>query len=146
PGLALGDMVLSLIASMAKNLHMSGISTVPSNLHSALFFLNSYYAVLPRVQAELLAVRRAVRRHGRAEIVWAEHWGDLLFQDTLRVYHWQPTEMVQPLREELRVWFEDQESYQHDLTQYQPKVILRDGIQLKRLPEGWVIRQVQRET
>jgi hypothetical protein len=143
PGLALGDMTLSLIASLAKNLQMSGISTVPSNLHSALFFLRSYFAILPNVQAELLALKRAVRRYGRAEIVWAEQWGDVLFQDTGHVYDWQPTEMVQLLREGLRTWFEDQEHYQAELSHYQPKFVLRDGIQVTRLPDGRVTRDLQ---
>ncbi len=58
PGLALGDMVLSLIAQMARVLRMSGIVTVPANLHSALFFLRYYLALSPRSHAERLALQR----------------------------------------------------------------------------------------
>ena len=84
---------------------MNGIVTVPANLHSALFFLKRYLALSPRIQAELLALKRAVKRFGRVEVIWAEQWGDLLEEGTGRPYRWRPSEMVQPLSDELHAWF-----------------------------------------
>ncbi|MFB0515562.1 MAG: hypothetical protein ACETWG_03025, partial [Candidatus Neomarinimicrobiota bacterium] len=143
PGLALGSMVLSLIARMARNLHLSGIVTVPSSLHSALFFLKSYLALSPVVQAELLALKRLARRFGRAELAWAEHWGDLLEGDAGQVFHWRPAEMVQPLADALLAWFQDNECYERELERHQPRFVIREGVQIRRLTDGQVVRDYQ---
>ncbi len=140
PGLALGGMALSLIAQMARALQLSGIVTVPANLHSALVFLKSYLALSPRVQAELLALNRAAKRYDRAELVWAEHWGDLLECETGQVYHWSPSKMVQPLGDELVAWFKGHRDYGRELGQYRPRFIIRKGVSIRRLADGQLVR------
>ncbi len=143
PGLGLADMVLSLIAQMGRNLHLGGIVTVPANLHSAVFFLRCYLALSPGVQAELVALKRAVEKYGRVSVAWAEQWGDLLEDDTERPYSWQPTEMVQPLDDELHAWFKGNERYARELERHQPRFIIRKGVQVRPLADGQVIRDYQ---
>lgn len=143
PGLAMGGMVLSLIAQMADVLHLSAVVTVPANLHSALYFLRSYLAVSPIVQAELLSLERAAKKLGRAEVAWAEQWGDLLESTTTRPYRWLPSEMVQPLSAELQAWFKDNEDYARELGNYQPNYTIRDGVKIKSLPNGRIVREYQ---
>jgi len=143
PGLALGDMVLSLISQMARILHVDGIVTVPANLHSALFFLRYYLALSPRIQAELLALKRAMKRFGRVEVAWAEQWGDLLEEGTGGPYRWQPSEMVQPLSDELHDWFKGNERYAREMERHQPRFIIRGGVQVRSLADGQVVRDYQ---
>ncbi len=143
PGLALGDMVLSLIAQMARVLRLSGVVTVPANLHSALFFLRYYLALSPRVQAELLALKRAAKRFGRAEVAWGEQWGDLLEHGTGRPYRWRPSEMVQPLNDELHAWFKGNERYTREMERCQPRFIIRKGVRVRSLADGQVVRDYQ---
>lgn len=143
PGLALGDMVLSLIAQMGRVMHMCGIVTVPANLHSALFFLRNYLALSPRAQAELLALKRVVKRFGRVEVAWAEQWGDLLEEGTGRPYNWQPSEMVQPLSDEINAWFKGNERYARELERHQPRFTIRRGVRVRSLADGQVVRDYQ---
>ncbi|MQY63796.1 MAG: hypothetical protein GH143_05780 [Calditrichaeota bacterium] len=140
PGLALGGMVLSLIAQMARVLRMSGVVTVPANLHSALFFLRYYLALSPGIQAELLALKRVAKRFGRAEVAWGEQWGDLLEHDTGRPYRWRPSEMVQPLNDELHAWFKGNERYMREMERSQPRFIIRKGVRVRSLADGQVVR------
>ncbi|UCH11351.1 MAG: hypothetical protein JSU61_05530 [Fidelibacterota bacterium] len=142
PGLALGDMVLSLIAALGKNLRMSAMVTVPASIHSALFFLKCYYTRSPAIHAQLLAAKRAVKRIGRTEVIWAEHWGDLLEEETGAVYHWEPAEMIQPLRDEIKAWFDNEDGYQKELHETHPHYKIRDDIQIKTLDSGEVLREV----
>jgi hypothetical protein len=146
PGLALGDMVLSLIAALGKNLRIDAIVTVPASIHSALFFLKSYYARSPEIHGQLLAIRRAVKKLGRTEVIWAEHWGDLLEQETGTVFTWEPAEMIQPLRDEIKAWFDDADGYQKELHQTVPHYEIREGVQAKTLDSGEVIREVAAST
>lgn len=141
PGLAMGEMILSLMANMARNLRMSGIVTVPANVHSALFFLKRYLALAPSVQSELLALRRAAKRFGRVDLAWTEHWGDLLDMDTGEVYHWNPTEMVQPLQDDLVAWFKGHDDYERELERRHPRFFIREGVTAKRLAGGQVARE-----
>jgi hypothetical protein len=145
-GLALGDMVLGLIAALGRNLHMSAIVSVPASIHSALFFLKSYYARSPEIHGQLLAIRRAAKKFGRTEVIWAEHWGDLLEQETGAVYTWEPAEMIQPLRDEIKAWFDDADGYQKGLHQAVPHYEIREGVQAKMLDSGEVIREVVSST
>jgi hypothetical protein len=130
PGLALGDMALGLIAAMAKNLRMSAVVTVPASLHSALFFLRCYLARSPVIQGQLLSIQRAVKRIGRTEVIWAEHLGDLVNEETGEVYQWEPVEMIQPLRDEVRAWFENGDGYQKELQNTQPHYDIRDSVRI----------------
>ncbi len=141
PGLAMGDMVLTLISQMARVLHLSGVVTVPANLHSALYFLRSYLAVSPIVQSELLSLERTVKKFGRAEVAWAEQWGDLLDSSTARPYRWLPSEMVQPLSDELQAWFEDHEDYTRELENSQPHYNIREGVKIRSLRNGRIVRE-----
>ncbi|UCD38791.1 MAG: hypothetical protein JSW54_04745 [Fidelibacterota bacterium] len=143
PGLALGDMALSLIAALARNLRLAGISTVPASLHSALFFLRSYLAASPQTQAELLALKRVAKKAGRINVVWAEEWDDLLIQDTNKVYKWQPSEMVQPLHDDLKAWFDNREGYAAEVARHQPHFAIREGVKVVCLEDGRVFRENQ---
>ncbi|UCH61703.1 MAG: hypothetical protein JSU77_07750 [Fidelibacterota bacterium] len=143
PGLAMGDMVLSLIAQMARVMHLSGIVTVPANLNSALFFLRDYLALSPRIQAELLILKRTVKKYGRIEVAWAELWGDLLEEGTGRPYHWQPSEMVQPLSDELHAWFKGNERYTREMERHNPRFTIRKGVRVRPLADGQVVRDYQ---
>ncbi|UCD38806.1 MAG: hypothetical protein JSW54_04825 [Fidelibacterota bacterium] len=143
PGLALGDMTLSLIAAMAKNLRMGSVSTVPASLHSALFFLRSYSAVSSKTQADLLALKRAAKRFGRIEVVWAEEWGDLLVDDTHEIYKWEPSELVQPLNEDLKAWFAEHVGETTGHSGAPPRFVIREGVRAERRADGSVIREYQ---
>lgn len=141
PPLALGDMALSLMARMARYIGVSGIVTVPANLHAALYFATRYQALTQRVQVALAALDQAASHFGRLEIAWAERWGDLLESRTGHPYRWTPETLVLPLTGALNSAVKL--ARRRDSTTPEPKLsfTIRQGVRLLRRPNGTVARE-----
>lgn len=140
PPLALGNMVMSLMARLGRYLGVDGIITMPANLHSALFLAKRFQPVSTQVQAELQALAKTARRVGRFQIVWAEHWGDLLVRDAKKVYRWTPATMVFPMSTRLKSALDALDDHKADKTRSAPGFVIRSGVKARPLPDGQVAR------
>jgi len=140
PGLGLGTMVLSLIAQMAGNLGMDGILTVPTDIHSALFFSQRYVSISPAVQAGLAGLKKAAGKYGFAELVWAERWNDLFDKETQQPYHWEPSEMIHPLSDELVRRFMKDGPYREQVAALRKRFFMREGVRYRYHKAGKLVR------
>lgn len=106
PGLGLGREVMSLLEIMTDRLGREGLIAVPQHYHNGFLYDRRFRFIDPAREGELHALERDLEGLDLATASWAVELG--LVHDLVsgEPYRWRAEEMIRPMTDRLREWFE----------------------------------------
>ncbi len=105
PGLGMSKRIMDVFVFLGKRARADALLAFPAYYHNAVLFSRFFRFVNPDKEGEIAAIRKTFAHMSIRQLAWVVHLGCLRRADGA-VYEWRSEEQFQPLRRELRAWFE----------------------------------------